>query len=73
MANLKGDDNEELPEISDILELSNISFDYGKDTENFYIDKLSFKKGERTLVYGESGEGKSSLANLIAGDIRPTS
>lgn len=73
LVNLKGDDNEELPEISDTLELSNIMFDYGKDTDKFYIDKLSFKKGERTLVYGESGEGKSSLANLIAGGIRPTS
>ena len=70
--NLKGDDNEELLEIDDSLTISNVMFDYGEDSVKFYIDELNFEKNSRTLVYGESGEGKSSLANLIAGGIHPT-
>ena len=72
ISDLKGDDLEKLPEISDKLSISNVMFDYGEKSEKFYIENLEFRKNERTLVYGESGEGKSSLANLIAGGIHPT-
>jgi ABC-type bacteriocin/lantibiotic exporter with double-glycine peptidase domain len=54
------------------LILKNVIFDYGNEEEKFVIDELTFKRGSRTLVYGESGEGKSSLANLISGAITPT-
>ena len=64
---LKGDDDIKLPTLSSTLKISNVMFDYGEDSEKFYIDNLEFPSNSRTLVYGESGEGKSSLANLIAG------
>lgn len=69
---LKGDDDIKLPTLSSTLKISNVMFDYGEDSEKFYIDNLEFPSNSRTLVYGESGEGKSSLANLIVGGIHPT-
>lgn len=72
MKDLKGDDIHASRDMPDIYNLSNIEFDYGKDSTHFKIDKLSFIKNNRYHVIGESGEGKSSLANLIAGAIKPT-
>lgn len=69
---LKGDDTNVLGVLgNDTLVLDNIYFDYEDGTTTFKIDHLEFKPNSRTLVYGESGEGKSSLANLISGGIKP--
>ena len=69
---LKGDDEENnVQHIRDIV-LDKVFFDYGEDTTKFYIDHLEFKKGSKTLVVGQSGYGKSSLANLLAGTIKPS-
>lgn len=69
---LKGDDTNTLDILGDnTLILDNIYFDYGDESTTFNIDHLEFKPHTRTLVYGESGEGKSSLANLISGGIKP--
>lgn len=84
ISDLKGDDKKEMNIITNEefkdrhsfklgpLVLENIDFDYGKDSISFHIDKLVFNKNNRYLIKGKSGEGKSSLANLIAGAIRPT-
>lgn len=68
---LKGDDKE-VEEDFPGLTLNNVWFDYGKDSIKFNIDKLSIERGDRILVTGVSGGGKSSLANLLAGGIEPT-
>lgn len=68
---LKGDDKE-VEEDFPGLTLNNVWFDYGKDSIKFNIDKLSIERGDRILVTGVSGEGKSSLANLLARGIEPT-
>jgi ABC-type multidrug transport system fused ATPase/permease subunit len=68
---LKGDDKE-VEEDFPGLTLNNVWFDYGKDSIKFNIDKLSVERGDRILVTGVSGEGKSSLANLLARGIEPT-
>lgn len=68
---LKGDDTSQ-PEYTNRISLSNVCFDYGKDSVKFHIDSLDIKRGDRILVTGESGEGKSSLANLLSGAIKPT-
>ena len=49
-----------------MLKLQNISLKYGKDT---VLDKLSyeFEEGKLTVILGESGVGKTTLLNLIAG------
>ena len=49
--------------------LEDVYFDYGMETTSFHIDNLTFEKGKRYHVTGESGHGKSSLANLIVGAI----
>ena len=70
--NLKGDDIIERSTVDDDIILEDISFDYGEDGVKFEISHLIFRKGSKTLITGESGQGKSSLANLLAGGIKPT-
>lgn len=57
--------------------LKDVYFDYGKDDNEddiiFNVKNLTINKGDKILVTGESGEGKSSLANLLAGAIIPSS
>ncbi len=69
---LKNDDNESRVKLNEDIVLEDVFFDYGKDTIKFNIPYLRIKKGSKTMVVGESGEGKSSLANLLAGGIKPT-
>jgi ABC-type bacteriocin/lantibiotic exporter with double-glycine peptidase domain len=71
--NLKGDDNVKRNNINDDIILEDVAFDYGEDTKlRFNIEYLRFRKGSKTLITGESGQGKSSLANLLAGGVKPT-
>ena len=71
--NLKGDDVVERNSVSEDIVLEDVFFDYGKDTPvKFNISYLRFKRGSKTMVVGESGEGKSSLANLLAGGVKPS-
>ena len=60
------------PMMGESLTIKDVIFDYGNEEEKFIIDELTFEKNSRTLIHGESGEGKSSLANLISGAICPT-
>lgn len=69
---LNEEEPKDKPMMGESLTLKNVIFDYGNEEEKFIIDELTFKRGSRTLVFGESGEGKSSLANLISGAITPT-
>lgn len=59
------------------MELKNIVFGYepseGCDMSEilFYINDITISFGKRYLITGESGEGKSTFANLLAGILRP--
>ncbi len=55
------------------LELQNLTFHYD-GSENLY-DNLSFRlsRGEKFLVVGENGIGKSTLLKLIVGQLHPDS
>ena len=55
------------------LEVKNLCFKYDKESENEVIHNLSFRleKGEKFLVVGENGVGKSTLLKLIAGVLKP--
>ena len=55
------------------LELQNLTFHYD-GAENLY-DNLSFRlsRGEKFLVVGENGIGKSTLLKLIVGQLHPDS
>ena len=55
------------------LELKNVSFKY-KISENNYLFKnlrLKIKKNEMIGIYGQSGHGKSTIAKIILGLIKP--
>jgi ATP-binding cassette subfamily C protein len=55
-----------------IIEFIDVSFRYpGKRQELFRNLRLTIKAGERISVIGSSGSGKSSLVDLILGQITP--
>jgi ABC-type multidrug transport system fused ATPase/permease subunit len=78
LKDLHGDDYEddEVHQFESVT-LKDVYFDYGKDDNEddiiFNVKDLTINKGDKILVTGESGEGKSSLANLLAGAITPSS
>lgn len=73
VSSLDGSDADPHPVIDKCIVLDDVDFDYGEEnTVKFHIERLIFEKGERYHITGESGEGKSSLANLIVGTIKPT-
>ena len=55
------------------IDIENISFSY--DTKSDLINNLSFKinKGELIGIYGKSGQGKSTLIDILTGLIKPKS
>ena len=57
------------------LKLSEVSFKYNKNSNSNIINNLSFdlSKGEKFLVVGENGVGKSTLLKLIVGELAPDS
>ena len=69
---LKGDDLDNYDALENELVLRNIEFGYKDSDVKFRIDDIRIKKNHRYLITGESGQGKSTLANLLAGVITPT-
>lgn len=55
------------------LSVKEVSFKYKEENEDYLIENVSFDiyKGERFLVVGENGVGKSTLLKLIVGLIKP--
>ena len=59
--------------MSNILEISDLSFGYEKDSLLFDKFSLTLKKGEIKAIVGASGAGKSTLFELILGNLKPFS
>lgn len=57
------------------ISVKNVSFKYDKNNEKNIVDQLSFDlyKGEKFLVVGHNGIGKSTLLKLIIGQLEPDS
>jgi ATP-binding cassette, subfamily B, bacterial PglK len=57
------------------LEITNLNFSYSSNESEKIINNLNLiiKKGEKVCIYGKSGEGKSTLIDLITGLIQPSS
>lgn len=58
------------------INIHNLTFSYQKknlNNEILNISKLSLEKGQSLFLYGPSGYGKSTLLNIIAGVLHPTS
>lgn len=55
------------------LKVSNLCFKYKKNSQHNIIDNLSFQlaKGEKFLIVGQNGVGKSTLLKLIVGQLTP--
>ena len=55
------------------LKVENLCFKYKKNSDDNIIDNLSFTltKGEKFLVVGQNGIGKSTLLKLIIGQLLP--
>lgn len=58
----------------DEINLSNVSFKYN-DSEDYILKNinLKIKKNEKIAIIGKSGNGKSTLLDLILGVLEPTS
>lgn len=56
----------------ELITINNLSFEFDKNHKIFSNLSLSFNKGEIVLITGPSGKGKSTLASLIAGHLKPT-
>ena len=58
-----------------ILELKNLNFSYSSNENKTIIKDLNLvlNSGDRVCIYGKSGEGKTTLIDLITGLINPSS
>ena len=57
---------------ADVLTLSKVMFSWPRtDAFSLAIDDLSVARGERLLIMGPSGGGKSTLLSLICGIVHP--
>ena len=54
-----------------VLEIENLSFGYRKEFLLLQNLSLSLKKGQIKAIVGESGIGKSTLFELILGNLKP--
>ncbi len=62
----------ELPKGWKLLSVSNMTFSYGETSDNNLHDiSVSFRKGERIALIGESGGGKSTFLKLLRDLYRP--
>lgn len=56
----------EMKQFSHQIEFKNVSFSYEKDTPVIKNFNLTIKKGMSVALVGQSGSGKSTIANLLA-------
>jgi len=57
----------ELKQVKGIITFDNVSFSYIKSSNSRVLQNISFsiREGEKLAIVGESGEGKSTIANLL--------
>ena len=54
------------------INLTNISFSYPSGSNIFNSISIGIKKGDRVGLIGETGSGKSTLVDILAGLLKPT-
>ncbi len=66
-------DSEEIPVFHGNVDVQHVSFSY--DGETNVLEDISFRvrKGEKVAIVGKSGEGKSTMANLLCRFYEPRS
>ncbi len=55
----------------DIIKFSNVSFKYGNSSPLFRDITLEISKGDKIVILGDSGSGKSTFINLLLGFLSP--
>lgn len=65
--------NEDIDSAKEPLIVKDLCFKYNKDDKRYLIYNLSFslKNGERFLIVGKNGKGKTTLLKLILGKLKP--
>ena len=54
------------------IELNNIYFKYDNEGKNIFSNfNLSVENGQKILIHGDSGKGKTTLLNIILGFLKP--
>ncbi len=56
-----------------IISAKNLTFQYSNSNESFSFKDIEIKKGEHTLLLGDSGTGKTTLLHLLSGLSKPIS
>ena len=51
----------------DNVKLKNVIFSYSKDSSKIKIPEFILKKGDKISIMGESGQGKTTVMNILAG------
>src|SRR3989344_655877 len=66
---VKAEANEKLPLTWRNIQLKNIDFTYDREDKQQHIDNvnISFRRGEKIALIGESGSGKSTILTLMRG------
>jgi ATP-binding cassette subfamily F protein 3 len=72
-ARLKFDFNFLPTPAKNLLEVKNLSFGYTKDKILFEDISFTLKKGECLGIIGKNGKGKSTLLNVLSGELKPLS
>lgn len=62
-------DSKEINIVKDFKEikLQNVVFSYTKDSAKIKIPEFILKRGEKISIMGESGQGKTTIMNILAG------
>ncbi|MFA7569643.1 MAG: ABC-F family ATP-binding cassette domain-containing protein [Sulfurimonadaceae bacterium] len=70
-ANLKFDFNYKETAAKFLVEVKEVSFGYSADNILFKDITFALNKGETIGIIGKNGKGKSTLLNVIAGELKP--
>lgn len=54
-------------------ELKTVSLSYRLPNREFFFPNLSVKKGDKILIEGDNGSGKTILLKMLTGELRPSS
>lgn len=64
-------EEEKVESLGDGIKLKDVTFGYPESDIIMNINDIFIEKGKRYVITGESGQGKSTLANLLVGTLQP--